>query len=518
MGRTSERGPTISVANQLTQNNGDAKGRAPHRAASAACRSQRRTARVNARVTPFERFWTAWCLLATGGYALTAHAEPARGDSAYDLFNRGYALSRAGDFEAAALHFRQAFELKPSPVVLFNLAQALAAAGQPVEAKSVLERLTGGELTGASAELIAKAQASLDVLQRRVGRLVIEAVPASAVVFVDGRQLSDTELQRGLDTKSGPRTILAQAAGHLPQVRIGEVIGGETAIVRIELQSEPHTAFIDVRCDAPGFQVLVNGQPLGQTPLGSPLSVSPGQHRVLLRRAGYQPQKHQLTVTAGGLAQLRCAARWDRSQRESSWGRLILVGIRHPERAQLSLDGAPPPAGSMRLASDGLELELPAGAHKLVLRHPLYLPWISRHRIEPGRALRTEPPLRQDPAHLRAEKAKARRALLVAGGGAALGVTAAALAWMAHRRIGPWKSERTALEAMGLETSEVVSRRAGHQQEALRIQRISDVSVGLGIGGVGLSAIAAGIYWDWFGLSDGRLNISAHGITVKGSL
>src|SRR5262245_61199389 len=69
-----------------------------------------------------------------------AFADDDPHSAAREHFARGVELVDEGAFEQAAHEFQRAYDLEPNAAVLYNMGQAFAAAGRPVEAVSALAR------------------------------------------------------------------------------------------------------------------------------------------------------------------------------------------------------------------------------------------------------------------------------------------------------------------------------------------------------------------------------------------
>ncbi len=68
---------------------------------------------------------------------------------AIELFERSAVKYRQGQFAEAAALLRQAYELRPAPVLLYNLGRALEAQGEPTEALDAYRRHLAGRPTAA---------------------------------------------------------------------------------------------------------------------------------------------------------------------------------------------------------------------------------------------------------------------------------------------------------------------------------------------------------------------------------
>ena len=75
-----------------------------------------------------------WALFASPLSASAQQNEAERTALARTLFGEGVAFVDQQNWDEAVVRFRRAYALRPSPVVGFNLASALAEQGHPVEA------------------------------------------------------------------------------------------------------------------------------------------------------------------------------------------------------------------------------------------------------------------------------------------------------------------------------------------------------------------------------------------------
>lgn len=104
--------------------------------------------------------------------------------AARTLFHEGIACVDADDHVCAADRFRRSNELRPSPIVAFNLAGSEAEVGRLVVASELYRmvlRTTDGELAEA-------AQSALDVIVPRLAQVTV-IVDTTAQVLLDGSEM-----------------------------------------------------------------------------------------------------------------------------------------------------------------------------------------------------------------------------------------------------------------------------------------------------------------------------------------
>jgi len=202
------------------------------------------------------RFWAS--ILAIGGSLLLwpanvrADAPPA-GEAAKPVddhagakaeararFERGVQLGHDGDYRQAAAEFQRAYELSPHYAVLYNLAQAQVALGQPVEAIDTFQRylLEGG--ANVPADRRAEVQATIKQQQAHVSMLTVETNVAGASIVVDGVSVGRSPLAGPLRVARGKHQITAALDGYRAQPQT--VVAEEKSRVSVQLERGPAPA------------------------------------------------------------------------------------------------------------------------------------------------------------------------------------------------------------------------------------------------------------------------------------
>jgi hypothetical protein len=171
--------------------------------------------------------------------SLTARAEtPAEMAQAKHQFMEGISLFHSGDFARALTEFEGSYRLRPVAEVLYNIALTDAALGRYLDAIASAERYQhdvvdrGGHLTAdRKAEVIAK----IAWWRGRTGSIAIRVEPASAVVFLDGRE---TEIAKGpIALDPGIHTVEARAIGFVTSKQSVAVLTGQLNRVSLALES-----------------------------------------------------------------------------------------------------------------------------------------------------------------------------------------------------------------------------------------------------------------------------------------
>jgi hypothetical protein len=164
-----------------------------------------------------------------------APADAASADEASAMFERGIEFFHEGDYEAAMIHFRKAYELEPNWRVLYNVAQTSKElrdyAGALASYRRYLEE--GGAEIGAQRR--AEVDASIEALADRVATVTIAANVEGADVSIDDVFVGKTPLNEPLVVNAGRRKLSVQRAGYAPLTRYEDLAGTERRTIEVEL-------------------------------------------------------------------------------------------------------------------------------------------------------------------------------------------------------------------------------------------------------------------------------------------
>jgi hypothetical protein len=163
-----------------------------------------------------------------------APTKAARSEAA-SRFKKGLDLFRDGDYRAALIEFRRAYELAPNYQVLYNIGQVSFQLQDYAGALTSLERYLheGGSEIPASRR--ADVQKDIDKLKSRVANLTVTTNVAGAEVLVDDVSIGKTPLDKSLLVSAGRHKLTATKEGYTPVTRVVEVASGDTAEVPLTL-------------------------------------------------------------------------------------------------------------------------------------------------------------------------------------------------------------------------------------------------------------------------------------------
>jgi hypothetical protein len=156
-------------------------------------------------------------------------------DEGRDHFNRGVALFREGDYRAALVEFRRAYEISHNYRALYNIGQTEFEVQNYAGARSAFQKyLVEG---GAEIEAGRRAEVEADVkkLSARVARIEITTNAAGADILLDDTVVGQAPLKEPLLVSAGRRKITVQKGTLPPVTRFVEVAGGDASSVTIDL-------------------------------------------------------------------------------------------------------------------------------------------------------------------------------------------------------------------------------------------------------------------------------------------
>lgn len=146
-------------------------------------------------------------------------------------FDAGVAAFGRGDGPTAVARFRQALELRPHPVIAFNLALAEAKSGLYVEAAARLGDVMRDPST--PNDIRSRAKTERDTVTRNIVTILVEPAGTEGVVVqVDGGPMSGTPPSTRVNP--GPHKIHVISPGRMTLERQINLLPGETLRVTVE--------------------------------------------------------------------------------------------------------------------------------------------------------------------------------------------------------------------------------------------------------------------------------------------
>lgn len=116
-----------------------------------------------------------------------------------------------------------------------------------------------------------------------------------ARLFIDDKE-EPAGFGQPIETTPGVHQIVVRRAGYSDAVKKVTASPGRTEVA---LALEPTAGFVNVVSEVEGARVFLDGREVGKVPLAEPLVVSPGSHRLGVRREGYADFTHDLQAKLG---------------------------------------------------------------------------------------------------------------------------------------------------------------------------------------------------------------------------
>jgi hypothetical protein len=403
-------------------------------------------------------------------------------------FQDAISLLNRGEVDAAISEFEAALRVQRHFAVLYDLGNAYALAGRPVEAADTLRRYLdeGGERIDDHRR--AEVQAALRLYDGLIGTLVISAPPGSSALL-DGKPIAtDTPVR----IRSGRHGVVAVIDDRPASSRAVDVPAGTTTTLVLEGAPAPESehavpGWVQVHCDVPDVGLTIDGKP--PLPLGEPpIALTPGPHELVFLRTGYETRKQSVSPSSSELVHLACglAPRRDLAPPSGAPLRLRVT----PATAFIQVDGSPY-HGEV----------LPFGRHRANISDAGFEPWnglvvLSSSGAAPA-AMKLEPTA--NTIHEREARARNLRnwSYVTAGGVVVTGAIATGLFVVQSNQTAEWRSDRAALArelTQGPATADQL-RRAGEQaQRAAEIQRTGDIALALAVTAGALLAVSVGLF------------------------
>jgi hypothetical protein len=186
----------------------------------------------------------AFVALPARGYAQAIPHAPAaqapeptdaQKDEARTRFQRALEFADDGNFDAALLELRRAYELAPSYKLLYNVGIIYQQLKDHARALDAFERYLAEGGADVPAERALDLKARMDRLRTRVALVDVRTSEPGAEVSVDDLPVGTTPFANPLRVNSGRRKITISKSGSATTSRIVELAGGETKTISVDI-------------------------------------------------------------------------------------------------------------------------------------------------------------------------------------------------------------------------------------------------------------------------------------------
>ncbi|MCA9541764.1 MAG: PEGA domain-containing protein [Myxococcales bacterium] len=249
------------------------------------------------------------------------------------LYRAGRDAYRAGHYAVAITAFEAALAGADRPDLLFSLGQAhrlqyfIDGGSAHLEAaikayREYLERVPDGNRRVYATQHLSTLVPYLDRLRIEQAEGGTEAKAQKARIIITSA-VADARAQLGdgppepvpaaFEVEPGvPQRIEVTAASHEPVVR--EVTGVAGTPIALVIDPKPQPG--NLRLQAPdGARIIVDGDPVGQSPLDAPIALPPGAHELVVLRRGRRPVSRAFDLGRGETVEMeveleRTPQRW----------------------------------------------------------------------------------------------------------------------------------------------------------------------------------------------------------------
>lgn len=276
--------------------------------------------------------------------------------------------------------FRRSYELSRDADVLFNVALAEGRLFLYLDAHRDLRRYLQ-QAPAISPERRAEVEQLIAGLEReRIGFVRVTSQPEGATLTLDGRELGQSPLDAAVPVSPGEHVLTAALAGHEVARADVTIVAGRTEEVVLRLpRIRPARLSLDVR--PAGATVFIDGEPVGTSPFGAPLSMQPGSYALETSLDGHRTDRRRVRVDAGNVVRV--------SVRLVALPARLVLDV-SPRDAAVRIDGRPSPATPSGTETRGGAALLSPGRHRLVVTADGHDDFTTSVVLSPGerRALR----------------------------------------------------------------------------------------------------------------------------------
>jgi hypothetical protein len=154
------------------------------------------------------------------------------------FFKSGVDLYKEGKYAEALAEFERAYEIKPHPLVLYNIAVCHRELSHYQDAVKFYKRFIAEGKGQVKQDKLTAAQGELDAVLARVARVTVTTSPDGATLFVDDQELG-TLVEMPLILPPGEHRLVAKAPGRTDATRVVRVASGDELTVDLPTKEAP---------------------------------------------------------------------------------------------------------------------------------------------------------------------------------------------------------------------------------------------------------------------------------------
>lgn len=211
-------------------------------------------------------------------------------------FQTGAQHYQNGQYGQAIEQFETAYRLFPSPVILFNLAQAYRSDGRLSESVTTFRRFltTSERLTP---EQRRDVESTIAEIEASRASITFEVEPAGATLSIDGRAIGTLPLTRPLELQPGDHQVSIALTNYQTRRDNVTLQAHDQRLYTATLRPVAQNARITVTTTPTDATITLDGTDVSQ---GTATQVEPGTHTVVVTHEGYVQQSSSVRVSAFG--------------------------------------------------------------------------------------------------------------------------------------------------------------------------------------------------------------------------
>jgi tetratricopeptide (TPR) repeat protein len=152
-------------------------------------------------------------------------------------FERGMTFFKDGDYVAAMVEFKKAYEIDPNYRGLYNLGQTSKELRDYAAALDTFERYLAEGGNEIEAERKKKVEGWVAELREKIARVTLTTNVPGAEITVDDVLVGTTPLTKPVTMNAGRRRVVVTKDGYAPLTRFIDVAGTETKTIALDLSS-----------------------------------------------------------------------------------------------------------------------------------------------------------------------------------------------------------------------------------------------------------------------------------------
>ena len=200
-------------------------------------------------------------------------------------------------YEEALDHYRRAYEKTQNPALLYNMGRAYQGLGDYPKALDSLEAFAEKAPPELKAR-VAGLDSLLADLGKRVATVIVSAPIPGAEIRLGNKFVGVTKTgQTILRVNVGPQTMTVSHKDYFPFEKLLTPKAGKIETVEANMASRSAGGLVVVGSPVTGAEVSFDGSPVGNVP--TEIQAKAGQHRLVLRRSGYEPVEASVVLAAG---------------------------------------------------------------------------------------------------------------------------------------------------------------------------------------------------------------------------